>query len=227
MRANKIDFKNETAPLGAAVVRRRATPSFKTEPVPPDVLRELLELATMAPSGYNLQPWRFLVLRDTASRLKLKAAAYNQPKIGEAPVVIVACGDTTAWRDGDLDLVLRDAAAAGYVKDSKLAEGIRRNARAYLSKTDLGIWVTRQTMIAFTFLMLAAECRGLDTAPMEGFDEEKVRAAFDIPSHVRVIAMLALGYGKPPDKPYGGRFDLDRTVFEGRWGAAFDTAAKA
>jgi nitroreductase len=228
MRTLKTDpSRADAAPFASIVMKRRATQSFKPDPVPEDVLREILELATLAPSGYNLQPWRFLVLRGLESRRKLRAAAYNQPKIEEAPVVIIACGDTLAWRDGDLARMLRDARETGWIKDEGAAAGIRRNVEGFLGSADLGVWVTRQTMIAFTHLMLAAEERGLDTAPMEGFDEDKVRAAFEIPPHARVVALLALGYAKGPDKPFGGRFDLDTVVFGERYGSPWRVKAEA
>ncbi|MBI4376803.1 MAG: nitroreductase family protein [Elusimicrobia bacterium] len=207
--------------------RRRATPAFKTDPVPENLLQELLELATLAPSGYNLQPWRFIVVRDEANRKKLRAAAMNQPKVEQAPVVIIACGDPRAWQDGDMDQMLQDGKKAGFIPDERVAEAIRRGGSAYLKSVDPGIWVTRQTMIAFTYLMLAAESYGLDTAPMEGFWEDKVKQAFAIPEPVRVLALLALGYAQPPDKKYGDRFDLERVVFEEAFGRPWRVRAPA
>lgn len=226
MRTLNAGSRPDAAPLSAVIAKRRATPSFKPDPIPDETLAEILELATLAPSGYNLQPWRFLVLRDEASRARLHAAAYSQPKILQAPVVVVACGDTTAWKDADMARMLRDGRATGSIKNEETAAAIRKNAESYLSTTDLGVWVTRQTMIAFTHLMLAAEARGLDTAPMEGFDESKVRDAFGVPAHVRVVALLALGYGKPPDKPFGGRFDLDTVVYSERYGSPWRVHAR-
>lgn len=222
MRKLRHDFRRDGTALGEVVSRRRAAPAFRPDPVPESALQELLEMATLAPSGYNLQPWRFIVVREREDRVKLKEAAFGQPKVEEAPVVIIACGDTKA--DQDLEDMLADAKSAGYLKDEKTAESIRRNARSYLNRVDRREWVTRQTMIAFTYLMLAAESFGLDTAPMEGFSEEKVRAAFGIPEHVMVVALLAIGYGRPPDKPFGGRFDLERVVYEEAWGRGWRLA---
>ncbi|UPT73683.1 MAG: nitroreductase family protein [Elusimicrobiota bacterium] len=199
------------------VARRRATPAFRPDPVPDDLLQQALELGTFAPSGYNLQPWRFIVVRDPDAKRALRAAAFGQEKVEKAPVVIVACGDTAAWKDADLDRVIADGRSTGSIPDDKTASMIRRNVNAFLPKTDMGVWVTRQTMIAFSFLMLAAENLGLDTAPMEGFDEAMVRSTLGIPETARVIALLALGYADPPDKPFGGRFDLERVVYDGRW----------
>jgi len=77
-------------------------------------------------------------------------------------------------------------------------------------------------MIALTTMMWMAEALGYDTAPMEGFDEDKVREALHIPRRVRVVALLAIGRRKGPDKPYGGRFDPSHTVFAEEWGRKID-----
>jgi len=218
MKAPESDVGADLLPLSKVVKRRRATQSFKSDPIPDDVLEELLALAMLAPSGYNLQPWRFIVVKDEENRKKLRAAAMKQPKVEEAPVVIIACGHTAAWKTGDLEEMLRLGRELGTVQDDALAEQIRRNASKFLDSVDLSVWVTRQTMIAFTHLMLLAEAYGIDTAPMEGFWEDKVREAFGIPSDVRVVALLALGYANGPDRPFGGRFDLGRTVFREHYG---------
>jgi nitroreductase len=59
---------------------------------------------------------------------------------------------------------------------------------------------------------------GYDTAPMEGFHEDQVKATLGIPAHVRVVALLAIGHIKGEDKRFAGRFALQRTVFAERWG---------
>lgn len=227
MRRLRTDFRQDAFPIGTVAARRRATPSFRDDPVPDETLEELLEIATLAPSGYNLQPWRFIVVRDAAGKKRLREAAYGQPKVEQAPVMIIACGDTEGWKGRDMEQMLADARETGYLKDPATAESVRRNAASYLSGQNLEAWVTRQVMIAFTHLMLAAESYGLDTAPMEGFEEDKVRAAFGIPSHVRVVALLGLGFLRPPDKPFGGRFDLPYVVHEGRYGAPWRSIAHA
>jgi nitroreductase len=215
---NSIDLQGPLAPV---IARRRATPSFKPDPVPEEPLRRALELASLAPSGFNLQPWRFIVVRDPHMKRKLRAAAENQDKVEQAPVMIIACGDMAAWKT-DLERVIADGLATGSIPDEQTAEAIRENATGLLATTDLGIWVTRQVMIAFSFLMLALESFGLDTAPMEGFDENKVRAAFGIPETTRVVALMGIGRLAPPDKPFGGRFDLKKTVYEDHWGVPLE-----
>jgi nitroreductase len=81
-------------------------------------------------------------------------------------------------------------------------------------------------MIAFTTMLWAAETMGYDTAPMEGFEEDKVKALLKIPDGVRVVALLAVGRRKGAEKPYGGRFDPERTVFGEEWGRKAVFSAK-
>jgi nitroreductase len=77
-------------------------------------------------------------------------------------------------------------------------------------------------MIAFTTMMWAAETMGYDTAPMEGFMENQVKAVLKIPERVRVVAMLAVGRLKGKDKMYAGRFEPARSVFAETWGQSIE-----
>src|SRR5213075_527070 len=86
-------------PLTDLVRTRRATDAFTSEPILDGDLKQILQAGLEAPSSYNLQPWRFIVVRDQEPRRKLRLAAMNQQKVEEAPVVIVACGDTLGWQE--------------------------------------------------------------------------------------------------------------------------------
>ena len=74
-----------------AILERRATPSFDGTPIPPEDLRIILEAGLTAPSGYNIQPWRFIVVQGEEQKKRLRAASFNQAKVEEASAVIVAC----------------------------------------------------------------------------------------------------------------------------------------
>src|ERR1700733_14565458 len=93
--------------LSRAITERRASPSFDGSPISDADLKGILQAGLLAPSGYNLQPWRFVVVRSAEQRKRLRAASYNQAKVEEASVIIVACGDADGWRNGDLEEMLR------------------------------------------------------------------------------------------------------------------------
>jgi nitroreductase len=77
-------------------------------------------------------------------------------------------------------------------------------------------------MIAFTTMMWMAEALGYDTAPMEGFLEDKVKSLLDIPYGVRVVGLLGIGKRKGPDKLYAGRYQIQQVCFAEKWGAAIN-----
>ena len=72
-----------------------------------------------------------------------------------------------------------------------------------------GQWAVAQTYISLGFLLLAAQEKGYDTSAMLGFDPEKVKALFQLPDHVRIAALVALGKGTEPGRPHH-RHSLDR-----------------
>jgi nitroreductase len=203
--------------LSQAIAERRATPSFDGSPVPDSDLEKILRAGLQAPSGYNLQPWRFVVVRNPEQKRKLRGASYNQAKVEEASVVIVACGDADGWRSGDLDEMLRLGREAGMPEN--YAEQAKTAIPNYLSNhPNVPMWLNRQVMLAFTHMLLMAEVMGYDTAPMEGFDPEKVREVLRLPLSYSVVALLGIGHLKGSDKFYGKRFSMARTVFAEEYG---------
>ena len=68
---------------------RRSVRKFTDEPISERVLRELVRLAGRAPSAFNVQPWRFVVVTDPALKAQLREAAYGQEQVSSAPAVIV------------------------------------------------------------------------------------------------------------------------------------------
>lgn len=206
--------------LSQVIAERRTTPNFSNEPVRDEDLQHIIEAGLHAPSGYNTQPWRFVVVRDAEQRRKLAVAAMNQKRVAEAPVVIVACGDAGALKDDDLEEMLRLAAEHGFGTEAN-HEAVRRNFPRFLESLEMAVWLNRQVMIAFTQMMLMAEVLGYDTAPLEGFWEDKVKQLLEIPDSAKVVALLCIGHRKGPDKPFGGRFAMKRTVFAESWGRPF------
>ncbi|HKQ51540.1 MAG TPA: nitroreductase family protein [Pyrinomonadaceae bacterium] len=202
-------------PITRVLLERRATPHFTDEEVPEEYLNAILELGCQAPSGYNLQPWRFIVVRDAENRRRLQRVAFNQPKVAEAPVVIIAVGVKEEWKERAGE-VFREGALRG-AGSLENWEQARDKAVKALSSVPMPVWVNRHTMIAVTTMMLVAEAYGFDTAPMEGFDAAGVKREFGIPEEAEVCALLAIGRAAPPDKPYTGRFELNRLVYHERY----------
>jgi nitroreductase len=203
-------------PLSEAIEQRRATPSFDGKPIPDADLKKILDAGLKMPSGYNLQPWRFVVVRTPEQLRRLRGASYNQAKVEEASAVIVACGDKDGWRT-DMEEMIRMGRENGMTEN--YAEQARVNIPAYLGNhPNLTAWLNRHVMLAFSGMMLMAEALGYDTAPMEGYEADKVCEVLNLPISYEVVALLAVGHLKGPDKYNGGRFSMARTVFDGEYG---------
>ena len=204
--------------LSQAIEERRATPSFDGTPIPPEDLHQILEAGLAAPSGYNMQPWRFVVVQSPEQKKRLRGASFNQGKVEEASAVIVACGDADGWRK-DVDLMLQLGRAGG-MPESYAAQA-RNSVSNYMlsfNADQMHGWLNKMVMIAFTHMMLMAESMGYDTAPMEGFEQDKVHEVLRLPLSYWVVALLGVGHLKGEDKYFGGRFDMAHTVFGEEFG---------
>ncbi len=216
----RIEPSQALSALEDIVIQRRATQHFSAEPVPDEVIDTALSIASQAPSGYNFQPWRFVVLTDRAQRLKLREAAHGQRKIGEAPLVIIAMGRREGWKE-EADEIFRTRASRTGSLDWAQIEQSKQAAIAFLDTLPPGVWVNRQVMIAFTYLLLAFEFQGWDTAPMEGFDAEAVRKAFALPDDTEVVALLAVGRASENDPPHPGRLAVSEIAFREQYGRPY------
>jgi nitroreductase len=204
--------------LAQAIRERRSTPSFDGEPIPAKDLWQIIDAGLHAPSGYNMQPWRFVVVQHPEQRRRLRAASYNQAKVEEASAIIVACGDRDGWRR-DLEEMLRMGRAGG-MPESYAAQAAA-NVPDYLSsfsRDEMAGWLNKQVTIATTTMMWMAEVLGYDTAMMEGFEQQGVCETLRLPMSYWVVSLLTIGHLKGADKFDGGRFDPSRTVFSEEYG---------
>ena len=204
-----------TAP--ETIARRRTTRRFATDrPLSDDLLTRTLRLATFAPSGYNLQPWRFLVVRGATNRRKLRGCAFNQPVISEAPVVIVVLGYLTPDRS-HLGAVVDTMRSLGAVTPGAAAELSARASRAMGRVPDRAIWATRPAMLAAATLMIAAESLGVASAWVEGFDPLEIKDAFGVPDDHTVCGLVALGFAAEVAH-FPGRLGLSDVCYEEHFG---------
>jgi nitroreductase len=89
-----------TTPLSVpdAIRRRRNVRHFAPDPIDDALLIQLIDLTVAAPSSWNFQPWRIVVVRDEARRLLLCDACFRQPQVREAPVSFVFAISHSGWR---------------------------------------------------------------------------------------------------------------------------------
>ena len=83
-----------------AISRRRSIRAFKSQDVPKDIVKKLLEAGRWAPSAGNIQPWEFIVVRKPGVKRRLVEAALEQTFIEEASLVIVVCANEDRSAEG-------------------------------------------------------------------------------------------------------------------------------
>jgi nitroreductase len=161
-------------------------------------LKKIYELASLCPSSFNLQPWKLLLISDAENKKKLRQAALNQPKVEESSVMIVLLADTKGY--DRIGKVLDDMIDKSYQKEDA------REAYVGLAKSlygndfaARGFALRNAGLFAMSF-MLAAKYFGIDTHPMDGFQQNKVKEAFNIPDRYEVAMLIAVGY-RDKEKP--------------------------
>ena len=193
MRTNQPELDTATlnVPTAAeAAVSRRSIRQYSSTPIPEADLRELLRLAARAPSAYNVQPWRFVVVQGHELKTKLAAAAYGQQQVLRAPATIVLYSDMASALERIPEAMHPEMPA------DKRAAGVDSFRQTFANQTveEREAWGNAQSNIALGYLLLLAESLGYATSPMLGFEPEKVKNLLDLPTHVRVTALIAIGY---------------------------------
>ena len=175
-----------------AIKTRRSIRKYKSTPVDDKTLELILDAARWAPSWANTQCWRFIVVRNSASKSKL-AETLNETNpardaVRNAPLLIVACAEL---------------GKAGH-KDGEPV-------------TDKGDWFMFDVALAMQNLVLAAHSLGLGTVYIGRFDAKEAARILAIPQGNCVVAMTPLGY---PDeiKDPRPRKELAEIVFADKWG---------
>lgn len=181
--------------------KRRAINFFDPETdVDEAVLQKVFADAVRAPSSFNLQPWSLIVLRDKAEKETLRELAWDQPKVSEAPVTLIVLGDREGWKEGNetFEKVFSEAVAAGNMEAEQREWFVGTTSSLYGSdEMTSQAFANKNAGLFAMSLMYAASCHGLQTHPMDGFDHDGVKKAFNIPDRFWVPMIIAVGYMKP------------------------------
>lgn len=174
-----------------AIKGRRSIRRYEDSPVSEEDLQTVLEAARWAPSWANSQCWRFVVVRDGATRARLAETltVWNPAlkAMGQAPVIIVVCGQL---------------GRSGFYKGG--------------STTHKGDWYMFDVALASQNLTLAAYSLGLGTVHVGAFDDVKAAEVLSVPAGFAVVEMLLLGHPVGEAKA-PARKELAEQVFYERW----------
>ncbi len=157
-------------------------------------LKELLEIANLSPSSFNLQPWKVVVVREPNHKKILRKCAFDQPKAEEAPAMLIIVADPKGVEE-NRERVLDSWQELGYMK-SEMREtyrGMMKNLYGEEDSLTRKIFATKNASLFAMNLMLAAKGLGLETHPMDGFDENCIKKEFNIPADKIIPMLIAVG----------------------------------
>lgn len=174
-------------------------------------VRELLSLAMLAPTAFNIQNWRFVVVDDPALRQEIRKAAWDQSQVTDASLLLVLCADLKTWEKNperywhNVDAPVRDFIVGAIHPYYAGHAQVQRDE------------AMRSCGLAGMALMLAAKEMGYDSCPMDGFDFDAVGKLIQLPDDHVISFMLAVGRGIRPPFPRGGQLALDEVMVHNRF----------
>lgn len=190
-----------------AIKSRRAIKSFDPDHVMPKADEdELLSLAMLAPTAFNIQNWRFVVVKDKKLRGQVREAAWDQAQVTESSMLVVVCADLKSW---EKEPKRYWANAASDVQDFMLPaiDGYYRDKEQVQRDEAM-----RSCGIAAQTLMLAAKGMGYDSCPMDGFDFDKVGQLINLPDDHVIAMFVVIGKGVKKAWPRAGQLPMSDVV---------------
>lgn len=186
-----------------AILSRRSIRKYKSEPVSDDLIYELLEAARWAPSGTNHQPWRFVVVRDSEVKQRIKDAAFNQKFLTEAPVLLVCCADVNTYSQNTRKRV-QELVDAGVFESETLETypGLNQpqdseSLKKFVPHAMLNVAIALQN------IALRAVELGLGTCYVQLMKASQIAEILGLPKNLVVTALMPVGYPdqNPPPRP--------------------------
>ncbi len=190
-----------------AIVQRRSVKHYDADFQMPEAdAKDLLQLAMLSPTSFNMQNWRFVWVQNPEMREAIKSAAWGQAQVTEASMLVLLCADLNA---GTTQPERYWALAPQQVQDMivpMIPQYYNNNPQLQRDEAMRSIGIASQT------LMVAAKAMGYDSCPMIGFDPVKVAEIINLPADHVIGMMLTIGKAKSPAKGRGGQLPFEEVV---------------
>lgn len=190
-----------------AIRSRRAVKHYNPDHrMTEEEIRQLMELTLLAPTAFNIQHWRFVLVRDPEQRAKIRAVAWDQAQVTDASLLVVICADLRAWEKDPARYWRNAPQEVQEFMASAIDQYYRGRERVQRDE------VMRSAGLAGQTLMLAAKAMGYDSCPMDGFDFDAVAKLINLPDDHCICFMVAVGKGTKPARPKGGQLPYAAVV---------------
>ena len=190
-----------------AIIERRSVKAFDPHHrMSEQEINQLMSLAMLSPTAFNIQNWRFVLVTDPVLRQQIRAASWNQAQVEEASLLIVLTADLNAWAKQPERYWKNAPKAASDVLVPMIGQYYQNNDQVQRDEA------MRSCGMAATTLMLAAKEMGYDTCPMDGFDFAAVSKLLNLPAdHIPTMFVVA-GKALKAAAPRGGQLAMDEVV---------------
>lgn len=190
-----------------AIETRRAIKEFDaSHKMTQREIEELMSLALLSPSAFNIQHWRFVLVQNPELRESIRAVSWMQPQITDASLFVIICADISAW-EKDPDRYWRNA--PDDVREGLVAvidEYYRERPQTQRDEAMRSCGIAAQT------LMLAAQGMGYDSCPMDLSDFGEVAKLIRLPEGHVIALFVAIGKRVREPWPRAGQLPLDEVV---------------
>jgi len=174
-------------------------------------IEKLMSLAVLSPTSFNIQNWRFVIVKDTEIRKKVRSASWDQSQVTDASLLLVICADLKSWKKNPAQYWKY---APKEAQDFLVpAMGEFYEGKEQLQRDE----AMRSCGIAAQTLMLVAKSMGYDSNPMIGFDPQKVAEIINLPDEHVISMLMVIGKQIKPAMPRGGQLPLSDIVFTDRF----------
>jgi nitroreductase len=199
--------------VSEAIEQRRSVKHYDPSAVMPEAdVERLMQLVLLSPTSFNIQNWRFVLVRDPAQKKALRAAAWGQEQVEQAQLVVLICADLMAWKK-DPGRYWKNAPAAVQEKLVPMITGLYEQMGPQMQRDE----AMRSCGIAAQTLMLAAKSMGYDSCPMVGFDFDAAARLVNLPSDHVISMLVVVGKAAKPAQQRGGQLPLSEVVVTDRF----------
>ena len=195
-----------------AIQTRRAIKHYDANhSMTPEEVNELLSLAVLSPTAFNIQNWRFVVVTDPALRKQIREVAWDQAQVTDASLFIVLCADLKSWEKQPSRYWVNAPKEIQEFMLPAIDKYYRGKDQVQRDEAMRSCGITAQT------LMLAARSMGYDSCPMDGFDFEKVSELIRLPAEHIIAMFVAIGKCTKESWPRPGQLDLNEVIIKNRF----------
>ncbi len=195
-----------------AIKARRAVKQFDPRHEMTEAeIDQLIYLAMLSPTAFNIQNWRFVVVRDPELRREIRTVAGDQAQVTDASLLVVLCADVKSW-EKSLKRYWREAPA-------EINDFMVPTIDSYYRGREQVQWdeAMRSCGIAAQTLMLAAKGMGYDTCPMDGFNFDAVGQLINLPDDHTIAMFVTIGKAVREAWPRGGQLPLESVTVTDRF----------